>query len=97
MPFELKLPKSLRQQRWKVKIREKERVEPPHVTVIKGAKCWRWGLREGRFLDKEPPAKQVDPEVVALIREKIEVLIHEWDKKYPHNKVGLRVMEIIRE
>ena len=30
MPFELPLPKKLKAESWKVKIREKERVEPPH-------------------------------------------------------------------
>ena len=38
MPFELPLPKKLKAEGWKVKIREKERVEPPHVTVMHKAR-----------------------------------------------------------
>ena len=45
MPYELPLPKKLRAEGWKVKIREKERVEPPHVTVMHKAEEWRLGLR----------------------------------------------------
>jgi hypothetical protein len=34
MPFDVPLPKKLRAQGWRAKIREKERVEPPHITIM---------------------------------------------------------------
>src|SRR5437763_589489 len=50
MPFELIILKRLKKQGWKVKVREKKRLEPPHVTIICGKKEWRVGLRDGGFL-----------------------------------------------
>jgi hypothetical protein len=29
---------------WKVKIRDRERAEPPHVSVLHGTECWRMDL-----------------------------------------------------
>ena len=46
MPFDVPLPRRLKAEGWKVKIREKERVEPPHVTVMHKADEWRLGLRD---------------------------------------------------
>src|SRR4051812_21358390 len=43
MPHELDLPKRLKARGWKVKIREKERLEPPHLTILCGKKEWRGG------------------------------------------------------
>ena len=34
MPFELPLTRRLKVEGWNVKIREQERVEPPHVTIM---------------------------------------------------------------
>ncbi len=41
MPYELLLPSRVRAQGWKVKIRDKERLEPPHATVLKRMESWR--------------------------------------------------------
>jgi hypothetical protein len=51
MPFNLILPRLLARMRWTVKIRDRERVEAPHCTIIRGTAVWRVGLRDGRFLD----------------------------------------------
>ena len=51
MAFDFPLPKRLAKAGWKVKIRDKERLEEPHVTIIKGTNCWRFGLRSRAFLD----------------------------------------------
>jgi len=67
MPFSLPLPDSLRHQGWKVKIREKERVEEPHATVIRGKQVWRFGLRSLGFLDADPDPRHVPQEVVDAI------------------------------
>jgi hypothetical protein len=88
MPFELELPSSLRKQRWKVKIRERERVEPPHVTIIRNALAWRFDLRDLVFLDKDPPPRDVSRAVVDRVVANIDELRAAWDRMYPENPVG---------
>ena len=51
MAFNLPLPRQLAKAGWKVKIRDKERLEEPHFTIIKSTDCWRFGLRTKTFLD----------------------------------------------
>jgi hypothetical protein len=75
-------------QGWKVKIRDNERSEPPHATVIKGVESWRFGLRTGTFLDKEPPPRRVPNGLVGWLEEHIDELRSEWDCTYPENPVG---------
>ena len=82
------LPPGLAGQRWKVKIREKERLESPHVTVIQGTKSWRFDLRTRSFMDDHPDPSEVPRGLVRHIEENIETLSTEWDKKYPHNPVS---------
>jgi hypothetical protein len=89
MPFDVPLPKKLKAEGWKVKIREKERVEPPHVTVMHKADEWRLGLRDKELL--VPPGgriKDIDPAVMQIIEEYWEQLIEAWDEKYPENPVS---------
>lgn len=85
MAFSLGLPPPLPQQGWKVKIRDQERVEEPHVSVIRGKSVWRFGLRSERFLDAQPEPTEVPDEVVRAIRAEIDLLRHEWDAMYPEN------------
>lgn len=89
MPFELPLPKKLRAEGWKVKIREKERVEPPHVTVMHKAGEWRLGLRDKRL--PVPPGgriKDIDAAVWRIIEEHWGRLKEERDARYPENPVS---------
>jgi len=89
MPFDVPLPRRLKAEGWKVKIREKERVEPPHVTIMHKADEWRLGLRDRQLL--VPPGgriKDIDPAVMAIIEEYWERLIAAWDAKYPENPVS---------
>src|SRR5690242_3417493 len=89
MPFDVPLPRKLKSQGWKVKIREKERVEPPHVPVTHKADEWRLGLPDKRLL--VPPGgriKDIDPAVMQIIEERWEALIEAWDAKYPENPVS---------
>jgi hypothetical protein len=88
MPFALTLPRKLKARGWKVKIREKERIEPPHVTVMHGGDEWRLGLRDRRLL--VPPAgrlRDIDPDVRRIIERNWDRLIEAWDAKYPENPV----------
>ena len=66
MPVELALPGHLRRHKWKVKIREKERMEPPHVSIIRGTSTWRINLRTGEFMDKMPDPGEVPEELLGL-------------------------------
>lgn len=51
MAYGLDLPKKLKARGWKVKIRDRERLEPPHVTVFhRNEDPWRIDLRSGGFL-----------------------------------------------
>jgi hypothetical protein len=89
MPFDVPLPKKLRAEGWKVKIRDKERVEPPHVTVMHQTEEWRLGLRDRQLL--VPPGgriRDIDPEVMEIIEDHWDRLIEAWDEKYPENPVS---------
>ena len=90
MPYVLELPHPAKSAGWKVKIREKERLEPPHVTVMHRTREWRIGLRDRRFLI--PPGgrwRDLDPEVRDAIREGWCELRAAWDAKYPSNPIGV--------
>jgi hypothetical protein len=88
--FNLPLPRALRLARWKVKIRDKETREPPHVTVIRGTQAWRINLRTGEFMDAEPDPKEVSEEIITLIKtpETWQQMCNEWDRMYPDNPVS---------
>ena len=88
MPFDVALPASVKKAGWKVKILEKERLEPPHVTIRRGVRTWRLGLRDGEFL--VPPGgswNNVPAEVREAIEANWDALVAAWDEKYPENPV----------
>lgn len=89
MPFELPLPPELKRARWKVKIRELERREPPHVTILRGTQSWRLNLRTGEFLDRRPDPREVPPKLLEHVRSAVpwKQLCDEWNRKYPDNPV----------
>jgi hypothetical protein len=89
MAYSLALSRRWSAERWKVKIRDKERVEPPHVSLIRGTRTWRFGLRSRIFLDKEPNPAEVPAELVQEILASWDELIAEWDAMYPENPVGI--------
>ena len=68
-------------------IRDWERNEPPHVTIIRKQQAWRFGIRTPGFLDKEPDPKDVPDEVVAEVERNLDLLRREWDARYPENPV----------
>jgi hypothetical protein len=88
MPFSLPLLPPWSSQGWKAKIRDRERLEPPHVTVLHRARAWRWNLRSGGFMDADPPADDVPEEIVAFIVEHLAELRAAWDAMYPSNPVA---------
>lgn len=88
MARQLPLPTGLLKEGWKVKIRDRERVEPPHATVIRGQSEWRWALRSRRFMDREPDPRGVPNDVVTLLALHHAQLVAWWDEMYPENPVG---------
>ncbi|MEX0676683.1 MAG: hypothetical protein WD063_06380 [Pirellulales bacterium] len=90
MPIELPLPRWLSQARWKVKIQDKERVEPPHVSILRGTDKWRINLRTGEFMDKQPKPSDIPEPLIALIKKKRnwKWLCEQWDGKYPDNPLS---------
>lgn len=88
MPYELRLTKALRARGWKVKIRLYERLEEPHVTILRGSVgLWRLSLRTLWFLEKGQSWRKIDDDVRAAIVAHWEVLRSEWDAMYPENPI----------
>lgn len=85
MAFSLLLSANLKNQGWQVKIRDKEIKEPPHITILRKGKPWRWDLRGRRFMDKAPTPSDVPEELMAKVHEQYGFLCNEWDKMYPNN------------
>ncbi len=90
MALSLPLPPPWESRGWRVKIRDRERLEPPHVTVLHRTRQWRWNLRSGRFMDKEPPPGDVPEAIVTAIAENLPLLRAQWDAMYPSNPVAPR-------
>lgn len=73
---------------WRLKIRDKERVEPPHVSLLRGSTCWRVSLRTTEFLDRKPDPREVPKRLVRHIESRLDELIRAWDELYPQNPVA---------
>jgi hypothetical protein len=87
MPFSLHLPDGWATLGWKAKIREDERNEEPHVSILFKLWTWRLSLRTGEFLDIAPASRTVPVEVVEWVWGQHELLRARWDEKYPENVV----------
>ena len=87
MTYSMELPDELHARGWKVKIRNLERVEPPHVSIMQRTKVWRYGLRDPGFLDVEPSPRDVPDTVLEEVNGRIDELRAEWDRLYPANPV----------
>lgn len=88
MGYDLSLSKILKKEGWKVKIRNDERLEEPHVTIIRKCDVWRLSLRTDKFLEAGQGWQQIDKGVRAAIEAKWETLQQEWDAFYPHNPIS---------
>ena len=92
MPFSLNLPAPLPNDGWRVKIFDDELpFEQPHVTIVRnagdGLRKWRISLRDKKFMDKKPPAREVDDDVIEAIENNWKTLKDEWNDRYPNNPV----------
>ena len=88
MPYELPLPSWAQAQGWKVKIRDKERLEPPHATVLRRTESWRWDLRRRSFMDERPHPRKVPAVVLESMVDQHATLCSQWDRMYPENPVA---------
>lgn len=88
MPFSLPLPPSWSARGWKAKIRDRERLEPPHVTILHRTRAWRLDLRTGGFMDREPPPSELPAEIYDEVRRNWKLLQWQWDSMYPENPVS---------
>jgi hypothetical protein len=91
VPFSLVLPEPWASRGWKAKIRDRERLEPPHVTILHGTRAWRLDLRSEQFLDREPEPRDLPTEIVDVVRANLPLLRGEWDRMFPENPVFSRV------
>ncbi len=87
MPFSLRIPTRLSKAGWKVKIRDKEVREPPHVSIIRRTWTWRLDLRTTEFMDDDPDPTRVPGTLLDYIDKHWEQICMEWDKMYPENPV----------
>lgn len=87
MPYHLPLPGRLRAL-WKVKIRDNERLEPPHVTILRKEVAWRYGLRSRAFLDKQPDPGDVPQEILDCVERNYDELCRQGDRRFPTNPVA---------
>ncbi len=88
MAFSLPVPEPWCSQGWKVKIRDRERLEPPHVTILFKTRAWRLDLRTSDFIDRDPPSSEVPAGVRSVINEHRATLRRQWDAMYPDNPVA---------
>jgi hypothetical protein len=68
MPYDLPLPRRLASS-WRVKIYDNERLEVPHITIVKGRESWRINLRTMEFMDDEPAPKEVHKDVMRAVED----------------------------
>jgi hypothetical protein len=90
MAFALALLSYWVKQGWKVKIRDDERNETPHVTFLRRRAAWRLSLRTCEFLDAHPDPHDVPRELVEHVWGERRVLRRAWDAMYPENPVYSR-------
>lgn len=88
MAYDLPLPADLKNVGWRVKIRDREIREPPHVTIIRKTQAWRINLRTRAFMDPRPDPSEVPAALTQIITYHWASLCQQWDKMYPNNPVA---------
>ena len=91
----IRLSKKLRDRGWKIKIYDRERSEPPHLTLICREKVWRIEPRTKLFMKpggswRDIDWRDIDPEVREILDDEThwKVLCDAWDAKHPANPVS---------
>ena len=88
MAYDLPLPVVLKNAGWRVKIRDRETREPPHVTIIRRTISWRIDLRKREFMDDDPAPSEVPSALIEFISQHWTLLCQQWDEMYPKNPVA---------
>jgi hypothetical protein len=88
MPHSFEVPEPWKSRGWAIKIRDRERLEEPHVSVLFKTRVWRFGLRSIQFLDVEPDPGDVPRGLVRHLEDHLEEHITIWDAMYPENPVA---------
>lgn len=88
MPYDLWLPPVLRNAGWRVKIRDKEIREPPHVTIIRKTRSWRINLRTREFMDERPDPADIPSNLLEIISQSWTLLCQQWNEMYPDNPIA---------
>ena len=86
MPYTLPLPRRLAS-KWRVKIYDNERLEVPHVTIVRGRDSWRINLRTMEFMDEEPSPKEIHKDVRQAVKDNWQLLQREWNRIHPGNPI----------
>jgi hypothetical protein len=86
MTFRVKLDDAWRG--WQVKLYTLEQNEEPHATLVRGLRSWRWSLRTGKFLDRQPDPKEVPDGLLAVVISQRDELVLAWDELHPINPVS---------
>lgn len=87
MSYSLPLPDPLKTAGWKIKIRNFERNEDPHITFIRRTTCYRWNLRTQAFMDPIPDPGDVPRELLEYAKANLGLLCSQWNILYPENPV----------
>lgn len=86
MAFNPDLPLDLKSAGWKVKIRDKERLEEPHIANLKEPESsWRLSLLSKEFLHPGGNWREIDGGVRHAGEHNWMSLIKEWNRTYPGN------------
>ncbi len=70
-----------------MKIRDDERNETPHATILRKRQAWRLSLRTGAFMDVLPDPAEVPHDLVEFVWTRRAGLRRAWDGMYPENPV----------
>ncbi len=84
MAVNLFIPQKFSDDGWRLKIRDNEYVEEPHVTLI-GKETWRISLRTGDCLDRIPPPAGIPRELAYIIKKNLSTYARFWNAEYPDN------------
>lgn len=88
MAVRFEVPEPFNSQRWQIKIRDKERTEPPHVSILFRRQTWRVGIRDGQLLDRQPSPRLLPRALLDHVRANLSTYGPVWDAHYSENLVG---------
>ena len=69
---------------WKIKVRGREYVEDPHISIIFKTTTWRFNIRDLKFMDISPDPSDIPDDVLEHIKKLENLAEYEkaWDEEY---------------